>query len=448
MNKIYNNNFLKEINENTIIDSYNNNIHIQPKYNTIKDINNISTEIINISYNEPSLNIHKYYNNITKNKKLNIYSIVAKNIKHNKKHYKPQDNILNNIDRLSINYYTRDGYNLVNNFLIINSIDQTKLNINEQIIKFIMKKIIKNSLESDYDYYKRCIYYYFINLYNALQKRIPYNIQIPFKMYRGVGKLYLKNDSTHFYYLDSFNSTTISKQTITDLMDFDRYMYVYYIHPNCMYMNIKPYSKYAGEEEIILSPYNRYIFIKSNEYKSVYYYLILPPDIIHIPKKYEDFIEWQKNIKEMSIPYIKPTSGGKELTRNILKKYNKKNKKMTHHKKNINIINNTKNITRRKSKMDLSENKEFQDFIKRFNGQFTTMEDFDNYKHFADLLFHDFTNKDFIMYTKALKKFTGPGSRGFVDRVMFMPTGSFRGNEPTPKEKDYIEQVTKMIEND
>lgn len=185
----------------------------------------------------------------------------------------------------------------------------------------------------------RCINFLFLKLlYNSLSKS-PKN-HIPFKVLRGAQCHYLSEDSSKIFYINSFLSTTMSYSVAENFGKLDKKMcrnypetriynndgqptdvfekddkeyyniYVFYVHPQCNYMSISGISEYAGEDEILVSPYSRYNFIKKEQYvynkkitrsiaKEVvirkYYYAILPTDLT-IPNEFCEFISWRNDL--------------------------------------------------------------------------------------------------------------------------------------------------------
>jgi len=200
----------------------------------------------------------------------------------------------------AIRHYTGTGYKLVNEFLYT---DRRSYPDYSLISKRIGDKFPRNMGEAPTQYYNRLIYYYFVNLYNGIQKA-PHISYKPVKLYRGTKTWYLEEDKGQFSYINSFCSTTITQRTALSF-GFGYYsnginkIYEFYVHPNCGYINAKPISLHQKENEIILNPYNRYIYINENEddraniiYKR---YIILPSDL-DIPTTYSTFMSWKKEI--------------------------------------------------------------------------------------------------------------------------------------------------------
>jgi hypothetical protein len=152
-------------------------------------------------------------------------------------------------------------------------------------------------------------------------------------------------------------------------------------------MNVKSVSAYPDEDEVVLTPYYRYIYIINKVMNSavkstVYIYAILPTDLV-IPKLYSEFFEWNKKLKTSQ-------SGGKHL------------------------VSLKRNNLRKKLKGTTINNK----LLKPHN-----------------------------MKTRKLPKHTTkPNTSRFTD-----PLPSFRGKEPTKEEREVIEHmkqsVMKLIES-
>jgi hypothetical protein len=145
----------------------------------------------------------------------------------------------------------------------------------------IYKNLIRDTYKSDYfsfmytkypkeenmNYIETLMYYYYIYLYNDIQQ-FP-RLKKPFKTLRGVDNFsyYMKDhDKTH--YLTDFLSTTISLSVAAGYSygvknENETFNIInFIIYPNCEYAYIKNYSFHPNEEELLLSPFNRYLYIK------------------------------------------------------------------------------------------------------------------------------------------------------------------------------------------
>jgi len=217
----------------------------------------------------------------------------------------------------------KDGTTGLNSKKPKKDIKQAKLDIESY---YFMSSIHTkyNESESDIDYLERLIFYYYIYLYNSVAKS-PKNTY-PFRVYRGVGQIrYLTSDHNTVVYLPEFLHTTPSFK-IAYTYGIERrnkktntfYMINFYIHPLSNYADVSQYlTEFKGEQEIIVSPYNRICFLNNrtltlddyesiirnedigsdsyysgllrnditNEYLIEYNYLILPVDsFFELPK--------------------------------------------------------------------------------------------------------------------------------------------------------------------
>jgi hypothetical protein len=73
-------------------------------------------------------------------------------------------------------------------------------------------------------------------------------VETPFKVYRGVSTLYLKEDTDKFYYINSFTSTSIEYMiakrfgSIPKNRNTTHQVYIYLAHPQCTYINLSSIS--------------------------------------------------------------------------------------------------------------------------------------------------------------------------------------------------------------
>ena len=252
-----------------------------------------------ISYNTP-LKPTENSNNITK------LSLIPNT---------PASNFSSNISRLTlvdikaIENYTGNGYDTVNRFLYTNlrcHPDKTSV-----IYKWIQDKFPLNNEESVIDYNNRVIYYYFVNLFNALGK-IKGITDKPVKVYRGTRTWYLEENTDRFYYINSFSSTSITSSValsfgssyIYSNSTYEQKIYVFYLHPNCSFLDVEQISFHKRENEILLNPYHRYKFVKQTESadgKIIYKHLVVLPIDIDIPTTYDTFMPWKNRIVDKTI---------------------------------------------------------------------------------------------------------------------------------------------------
>ena len=200
---------------------------------------------------------------------------------------------LTQVDIAAINHYTEAGYVDINVFLYENVID--KLDTKNTIFKWLKTKFSKTNEETLIHYNTRLLYYYFVNLYNAVQKgpRLIHNLP---PLYRGVKEWYLDTKSDKFYYTNSFMSTSpiLSRE-------FGKKIYAFYVHPACVYLNVTNQSSHLEEYEVLLTPYHRYIYDKEEIRKPfiIRKYIILPMDF-NIPDNFEEYMVWKNDILEKS----------------------------------------------------------------------------------------------------------------------------------------------------
>lgn len=257
--------------------------------------NNSKNDIIN------EMILLKYGNNNIKSFEFDKIEDISKII--DEPFYMPS---LTNIDRMIIKNYTANGYKYINDFLYSNKNTQLPTDI---IYKWLQKRFPQEGLESDNHYIQRIFYHYFVNLYNSIQKA-PKIGDNPFKVYRGTKTWYLAEDPTHFYYWNSFVSTTPIFNTarvfgktpsFTAGGSNSHKIYTFYIHPLCFYRNVTPLSSIQSEKEVLFSPYHRYLYVDEENSENVTYkkYLIFPTDL-DIPVTFETFILWKDMITSMS----------------------------------------------------------------------------------------------------------------------------------------------------
>lgn len=122
-------------------------------------------------------------------------------------------------------------------------------------------------------WFKEYTYRFMIDLYNIVQKAPK--VLSPFVVYRGVKNNYLYPTKNTLFYLHTFSSTSILRETAER---FGPIQYVMYIHPACDYIYLEDVSVNGGEEEILLNPYTRYIVMDWNTNKTVWHIGVLPPD--------------------------------------------------------------------------------------------------------------------------------------------------------------------------
>ncbi len=150
----------------------------------------------------------------------------------------------------------------------------------EEIVQPRIKEIIiqKNTVLLD-----KYFYHYFIDLYKNIQE-FP-KVSAPFTVYRGVERNYLrKNDPSTPLLLPTFTSTSTKETTARS---YGPILYRFTVHPLCNYAFIDPLSINAGEDEVLIAPYTKYVVKHINEDQTVWDIDLFPSDITI--QSYEDF---------------------------------------------------------------------------------------------------------------------------------------------------------------
>jgi ankyrin repeat protein len=359
------------------------------EYNFIDIVNLIERykeRLINIDDISDSINQSEITPEI---KLLKINNIQENKIRQREHSIIPTDNreSLSYLERELVRNYTANSMSIKMLVIGDNTFNATKVPI-DSLLSSIMKKYPQADDEEYQLYLKRVYYYIFVNLYNVIQKAPKINPPEYFRVWRGSEEHYLIDDTSRFNYINLFTSTTYSLK-VSD--NFGKIKYLFYIHPMCNYMNVKSVSAYPDEDEVVLTPYYRYIYINKidtdiSKY-TIYVYAILPTDLV-IPKLYSEFFEWNKKLRTGQ-------SGGKNL---LSLKHNIVRKK-------LNRTNNNKRLKLRSMNNTKKRNK-----------------------------------------TKPNKPMTNPNTNRFTD-----PLPSVRGKEPTKEEREVIEHmkqsVMKLIES-
>jgi len=294
--------------------------------------------------------------------------------------------------------------------------------------KFLNQYFPKEEGETDTHYQERKLYYFFVNLYNVVQKGPAY-FEV-FKVYRGVRTWYLKEDDAkeQFYYINSFAATSTSKGIALGFGG-DK-SYVFYVHPSCRYISFRrngtdPHS----ERELLLTPYHRYLYVKEiKEGKNTFkVYLIFPTDL-EIPNTFDTFMPWKEGKADLS----RALEGGRDIrgleaiqpVRNKSRKLNNYNKRNTSRKqKNLNVLYNLgvyMQNTPNKSAMQLVQNNSNIPALNSVQTNLTT-------PNLANVSTNLFTN------TVPLR---------FID-----PISSFKGSPANAKELEMAAKMVKFFEN-
>jgi hypothetical protein len=222
---------------------------------------------------------------------------------------------MNEFDKLLIRHYTLHGDGLLNTFLRTGnaSYDIILKNYNGNYDRLIkISNVLQNyftDLEDTHDdlYAQKLQWYIFVNLYNFIQRMPAISTNQPFTTYRGTGNWYLPENKDTFHYLNSFTSTSLDEWVASTFAD---RLYIYYVHPACRYVFLSSIGGIVYEQEILLSPYNRFIYSHSKgENKKVF--VVLPTDL-KIPDGFDAFMKWNKTISSLT---GKIKGGKRKLTR-------------------------------------------------------------------------------------------------------------------------------------
>jgi len=378
--------------------------------------------------------------------KINIDPQTGNNINVDANLVKPINvTTLTQIDREAIRYYTGSGYTFINSFLYDKDYEVRELNMRWPILKYLKQKFPENDNT-------KLIYYYFINLYNTVQKGPTANII--FKVYRGTKIWYLNTDSNKAYYINSFTSTTTRWKT-ADQFGSSKNIYVFYIHPLCRYMNVSSLSITKCEEEILLTPYHKYIYVDETNIDggiTLRKYIVLPTDI-DIPSSYEEFMEWKNSIalfssaargasnivaipnaipvqtKYINVSTILKPSNSIKVSNIVLEEQKQQSPKRGGRVPIYNsVIANNKSIPRniRNKTRNKTRNK-------KLNNRFVYVT--------------PIKNKSKMNTTRKVKNNTKSYNKDYIER-MTAPIPSFPSKALTAVEKKIIEQMTKIIKND
>ena len=416
-----------------------------------KNVKDITNDIINNKiFTEQIKNQSDYITKLIANReisndKLNMISSYIKNNKNNVSYnlslLNNKNNIIlfdlsvpitkniNNIDIRCIRDYSGQGYLNLNIFLYTDKNIEFKKNI---LYNLLSKKHPKNIIEKIELYNKRLYYYYFVNLYNAIQKG-PLLLTKIFKVYRGTSKLYLEKDIDKMYYINSFTSTTITKE-VAKRFNLNN-IYIFYIFPGCRYMNIGPISIHKTEDEILFTPYHRYYFIgESGVYRS---YIILPTDL-DIPNTFDMFLPWKNNITKLSVNHVR--NGGAIINQtgpffNINSSGLYKSKNNTFNKRKY--YTNSSNLYKSKN----NTLKKLKSNSRLMNIQTPNIKTIpNNIKSMSN-------NTKLISKNNTIKVSNNSFDTNLFHRLTD-PLPSFSGKPPTLFEMDIINKMKKLIEND
>jgi hypothetical protein len=327
------------------------------------NIDDIS-ESINQSEITPEIKLLKI-NNIQENR---IREITGSKI--------PTDNreSLSYLERELVKNYTANSMSIKMLVIGDNTFNATKVPI-DSLLSSIMKKYPQADDEDYQLYLKRVYYYIFVNLYNVIQKAPKINPPEYFIVWRGSEEHYLIDDTSRFNYINLFTSTTYSKEVSNN---FGRIKYMFYIHPMCNYMNVTLLSAYPHEDEVVLTPYYRYIYLNKidiyNSPNKIYIYAILPTDLV-IPKLYSEFFEWNKKLKtsqsggkhlvSLKRNNLRKKLNGTTIKNELLKPRNMKTRKLSKHTTKPNTSRFTDRLPSFRGKEPTKEEKEVIEHMKQ-----------------------------------------------------------------------------------
>ena len=318
------------------------------------------------------------------------------------------ENNITDLDIQIINIYTYRGDYYINKFLSTtifskmnnNKNKKNKYDIMNMINEFreidIFKQLMKrfpptNKMNDEGDFYnekafiqykQEIIYHLVILTYNSivhinkLQKE-KIGIISPFITYRGSGTHYLKDiQDDKVYYFNSFVSTSVNINVAKEFRGRSGFLYHFIIHPDCYYSYLsKELTNYPKEQEVLLTPYHRYYFIKK-KFPSDYVYFVLPPSpTLNIPSTFDNFVLWKNtatdlfNYKKIPLSASSIQSGGKAamaynntlslpVNTMLLKKNTQKNRynKKLNTRKNVRLLvkknkmNTQKNVNKKNEK--------------------------------------------------------------------------------------------------
>ena len=289
--------------------------------------------------------------------------------------------------------------------------------------KFLTPYFPKEAGESDSDYEQRKLYYFFVNLYNVVQKGPAYSEV--FKVYRGVREWYLKEEDAkaQFYYINSFAATSTSRE-VAQRFGQGKY-YVFYVHPSCRYISFRRNgTDPLSEKELLLTPYHRYLYIKEiKQDKNTFKVFLIFPTDLEIPTTFDTFMPWKEGKADLS----RALQGGREkiamklnINRNTSRKINNYKRNASRKQKNLNVLYNLgvymQNTPKKSAMQSFQNNSNIQ------NGQ---------------------TNLNMpAMENISTNLFTNSVPQRFID-----PISSFKGAPANAKELEMAAKMVKFFEN-
>ena len=237
--------------------------------------------------------------------------------------YEPLNHFLVNTDTLEIYHHIYPEEFAQNLYYLITN--RPNLYVNGIIPNDREKRIIKliRSKSGNIDWFRHIMFRFAILLYEIILKCPRQHQEI--EVHRGVLTHYLKEDRNNGYFLTSFTSTSINRQTARSFSkdnNNDVIIYHFVLMPgiSCIYIGLH-------EDELLINPYQSYHFVKKDG--NHYFYIIRPSDIIP-PHNEHEFAEFKRNILTRTVAM----EGGKD-----------KNSELA----NIQIISNHRNTLRLKN---------------------------------------------------------------------------------------------------
>jgi hypothetical protein len=319
----------------------------------------------------------------------------------------------------------------------------TARNLGYDYTKFLTPYFPQEPGESVEQYTKRKLYYFFVNLYNVVQRGPAYS-QV-FKVYRGTRTWYLKEEpaKTQFYYLSAFAATSTSKNVANGFGGGK--CYVFYVHPSCRYVSFRRNETDAhSEKEVLLTPYHRYLYVKEvRDATNIYKIFLIFPTDIEIPNTFNTYMPWKEGIAER--------------TRN-LQGGSSKRKSKTQIKRNRNKSRSKRNGgggTKKNSQQNLSSN--LKNLVDNKSMQHNSNTDPTNVKNNSNTdptngknnLNVDPTNgnnnnqRSVNSEQNSLKDYEQtPEDNRFTDAI-----SSFKGAQATTKEMEMAAKMVKFFEN-
>ena len=319
----------------------------------------------------------------------------------------------------------------------------TARNLGYDYTRFLTPYFPQEPDESVERYDKRKLYYFFVNLYNIVQRGPAYS-QV-FKVYRGTRTWYLKEEpaKTQFYYLSAFAATSTSKNVANGFGGGN--CYVFYVHPSCRYVSFRRNATDAhSERELLLAPYHRYLYVKevrdgTNIYKI---FLIFPTDL-EIPNTFDTFMQWKDGIAERTRNLEGGSSKRKSKTQ-IKRNRNKSRSKRnggggTKKNSQQNLSSNLKNLVHNKS-MQHNSNTDPTNVKNNSNVDPTNVKNNSN----VDPTNGNNNNpKSVNSEQNNLKDYAQtPKDNRFTDAI-----SSFKGAQATSKEMEMAAKMVKFFEN-